>query len=176
MDPDDSIQVYAQILRKTTYTRIIACLCALVVVLKLLQAEEGSNRGKRIRKGNSFYREIVHSTEVDCHDQIRMSQAAFSKLAMILRQRGTLKDSRHLTIDEQLVMFLHTLGHNLRNRKIAHNFGHSGETVSRYFHKVLTSILALHGDYFKLPGPGTPPEITRNTRMVLYFKVHCLVF
>ena len=89
MDPDDSIQVYAQILRKTTYTRIIACLCALVVVLKLLQAEEGSNKGKRIRKGNSFYREIVHSTEVDCHDQIRMSQAAFSKLAMILRQRGT---------------------------------------------------------------------------------------
>ena len=78
----------------------------------------------------------------------------------------------HLKLEEQLVMFLHTLGHNLRNRKIAHNFGRSGETVSRYFHKVLMAILALHRDYFIPPGPGTPPEISGKDRFEPFFKVN----
>ena len=101
-----------------------------------------------------------------------MSRATFFSLARILRLKGSLRDTIHLKLEEQLVMFLHTLGHNLRNRKIAHNFGHLGETVSRYFHKVLMAILTLHRDYFIPPGPGTPPEISGKDRFELFFKVN----
>jgi hypothetical protein len=41
---------------------------------------------------------------------------------------------------EQVDMFLNTFGNNLRNRLIDTNFGRSGETVSRYFNKVLRAI------------------------------------
>ena len=104
-----------------------------------------------------------------------MSRRAFFCLADILRQKGSITNTMHLTLEEQLVMFLHTLGHNLRNRKIAHNFGHSGETISRYFHKVLTAVLALHENYLLPPGPHTPPEISGKDRFDPYFKVHTLL-
>src|SRR5271156_6337664 len=99
-----------------------------------------------------------------------MSRGAFFHLATILRLKGSLIDMIHLTLEEQLVMFLHTIGHNLRNRKIAHNFGHLGETISRYFHKVLRAILGLHNNCFLPPSPNTPPEISGNERFYPFFK------
>lgn len=71
-------------------------------------------------------------------------------------------------------MFLHTLGHNMRNRKIAHNFGHSGETASRHFHKVLRAILSLHVDYLVRVGPNTPVEIIGKDHFDSYFKVYLI--
>ncbi|KAH7691710.1 Myb/SANT-like domain-containing protein [Dioscorea alata] len=39
-----------------------------------------------------------------------------------------------------MAMFLHVVGHNVRNRVVGMNFLRSGETVSRYFHHVLHAI------------------------------------
>jgi hypothetical protein len=33
-------------------------------------------------------------------------------------------------------MFLHTVGHNVRNRVVGTTFGRSGETISRYFNTI----------------------------------------
>ena len=71
------------------------------------------------------------------------------------------------------MVFLHTLGHNLKNRKIAHNFGHSKEIVNWYFHNVLTAILALHRDYFIPPSPETPLKISGKDNFEPFFKVNC---
>ena len=81
----------------------------------------------------------------------------------------------NMKLEEQLVMFLHTLGHNLRNRKIGHNFDHSGETVSRHFHKVLKAILGLHNEYLLPPVAATPIEIAGKDRFYPFFKVNILV-
>jgi hypothetical protein len=48
-----------------------------------------------------------------------------------------------MTVDEQLVMFLHTVGHNVRNRVIQDRYQHSGESISRHFNKVLDAICGL---------------------------------
>jgi hypothetical protein len=42
-----------------------------------------------------------------------------------------------MCIKEQVALFLNIVGHNLRNRLVDTNFHRSGETVSRYFSKVL---------------------------------------
>jgi hypothetical protein len=103
-----------------------------------------------------------------------MTRTTFFHLSTILRQKGIIGDSCDITLEEKLVMFLHTLGHNLRNRKIAHNFGHSRETVSRYFHKVLRAILALHADYM-LPTELNTPQILGKDHFDTYFKVPLLL-
>ena len=146
-------------------------ICALVVSLAAFAAsiaavaQEGRRSICKRKRGEiPFYKHIVYSNETDCHDQIRMSRQAFFRLVDILRQKGSITNTMHLTLEEQLVMFLHTLGHNMRNRKIAHNFGHSRETISRYFHKVLMAVLALHENYFLPPGPHTPLEISGKDR------------
>lgn len=39
-----------------------------------------------------------------------------------------------------MAMVLNTVGHNLRNRLVGTNYDRSGETVSRYFNKVLCAV------------------------------------
>jgi hypothetical protein len=43
-------------------------------------------------------------------------------------------------------MFLHTIGHIVKNRLVRTNFSRSSETVSRYFNKVLHTNLVLEGN------------------------------
>ena len=104
-----------------------------------------------------------------------MSRGAFFKLANILRKKGSIEDTLNIIVEEQLVMLLHTLGHNLRNYKIAQNFGHSGETINQYFDRVLKGILSFLVDYLVPPGPNTPIEIVGKDCFDPYFKVNHLV-
>jgi hypothetical protein len=68
-------------------------------------------------------------------------------------------------------MFLHTIGHNLRNRVVATNFGRSFSTTSIYFRAVLHAIGELRNDYIRPPSLEIPTKIAGNHRFDPYFKV-----
>ncbi len=68
-------------------------------------------------------------------------------------------------------MFLHTVGHNLRNRLVHTNYDRSGEKVSRYFNKVLNAIGELRDELIRPPSLDTPTKIAGNPRWDPYFKV-----
>jgi hypothetical protein len=76
-----------------------------------------------------------------------------------------------MCVEQQVTMFLNTVGHNLRNRVVGTNFGRSGETISRYFNKVLHVIGELRNDFIKPPSSPTPSKIAGNPRWDPYFKV-----
>ncbi|CAN1154524.1 hypothetical protein LINPERPRIM_LOCUS41164, partial [Linum perenne] len=52
-------------------------------------------------------------------------------------------------ISEIVALFLNILAHCVRNRTIKATFIHSGETISRHFHKVLKAVLLIGDDYIK---------------------------
>lgn len=52
-------------------------------------------------------------------------------------------------MEEQVVLFLHTVAHNVRNRINAVRFFRSGETISRQFHQVVRAINALAPDIIR---------------------------
>jgi len=64
-----------------------------------------------------------------------------------------------MCVEQQVAMFLHIVGDNVRNRVIGTNFGRSGEMVSRYFNKVLNAIGELREDYIRPPSLDTPARI-----------------
>ncbi|GAB4826360.1 hypothetical protein Ancab_040358 [Ancistrocladus abbreviatus] len=82
-----------------------------------------------------------------------MNKSSFSKLCEMLVVVGGLKSTRHMIVDEQVGMFLHILAHHVKNCVISHNFGRSGETVSRVFHRVLNAIMKLGDHLFQKPDP-----------------------
>ena len=82
-----------------------------------------------------------------------------------------LKDTIHLTIEQQVAMFLHTVGYNIGNRVIGASFGRSGEVVSRYFQRVLHAIGELRDDLIRKPSLETQTKIEGNYRWDPYFKV-----
>jgi hypothetical protein len=76
-----------------------------------------------------------------------------------------------MCVEQQVAMFLNTIGHNLRNMVVGTNFGRSGETISHYFNKLLHAIGELRNDFIKPPSSATPSKIAGNPRWDPYFKV-----
>nr|XP_043630029.1 protein ALP1-like [Erigeron canadensis] len=64
-----------------------------------------------------------------------------------------------MEMDEQVAMFLHILGHNLKIRIIVNRFQRSTETISRYFKLVLNAVCRLHKEFYKTPVPVPDNEL-----------------
>lgn len=94
---------------------------------------------------------MVYQSDVTSVVNIRMNRRAFTRLCELLETRGGLRNSKHMLVDEQVAMFLHTLAHNEKNRIIVNRFQRSGETISRYFKIVLDAVCRLHKDFYKIP-------------------------
>jgi hypothetical protein len=113
----------------------------------------------------------IWQCDVTCKNMLRFERAPFFRLCGILRDRNLLENSPHLCVEQQVAMFLHTIGHNLRNRVVATNFGRSFGTISIYFKRVLHAIGQLRNDYIRPPSLETPSKIAGNHRFDPYFKV-----
>jgi hypothetical protein len=72
---------------------------------------------------------------------LRVTRASFFHFCDLIRVRGLLENSIHMCVEQQVAMFLHTIGHNVRNMLVNTNFTRSNETVSRYFNKVLEELV-----------------------------------
>ncbi|CAL9013961.1 unnamed protein product, partial [Prunus brigantina] len=70
-------------------------------------------------------------------------------------------------------MFVHILGHGIGNRLAQERFQHSGETMSRYFGKLLDIVCLMAVDIIKPLDPefkGVPEELLRDSRYMPHFK------
>ncbi|KAJ6349672.1 hypothetical protein OIU77_007118 [Salix suchowensis] len=122
--------------------------------------------------GSSFMSEVLNGPDDGCQEMFRMDKHVFHNLCGILRQRGMLRDTAGVMIEEQLAIFLNIIGHNERNRVIQERFQHSGETISRHFNNVLKAIKSLSREFLQPPPIATPPEIVSSNRFYPYFKVN----
>lgn len=121
--------------------------------------------------------DLYNGTDINCINQLRMRKEVFWKLASNLRDRGLLCDTIHVSVEEQLAMFLHTVGHNLRNRVIGFFVKRSSETVSRYFNEVLRALCYLAKDMIQLRSIDTHSKIVSNPgRFYPYFEVSRVKF
>jgi hypothetical protein len=116
--------------------------------------------------GNKIWKD-----DTTCVNMLRINRDKFFRFCKLFRDRSLLEDTIHMCVEQQVAMFLNTVGHNLRNRLVATNFDRSGETVSRYFNKVLHAIGELRGEFIKAPSLETPSKIAGNHRWDPYFKV-----
>ena len=99
-----------------------------------------------------------HSTDVECVSMLRMRRMPFFSLCNIFRTRALLHDNAGVSIEEQVAMFLHVVGHNQRFRVVHQSFRRSIEIVHRHFHQVLYAVGELRNDMIK------PPSTTTNAK------------
>ncbi|RWR77284.1 putative nuclease HARBI1 [Cinnamomum micranthum f. kanehirae] len=60
----------------------------------------------------------------------RMERPIFMKLCNVIRSKNLLCDTRDITLEEQLIMFLFTIGHNAVNRQVQERFQHSDVIIA----------------------------------------------
>jgi len=114
---------------------------------------------------------ILYGSTSSCTEYLRMRKGTFFHLAQILRDSQLLQDTIHVSVEEQLAIFLHILGHKSKNRMMRVDFIRSGETISRYFNKVLGAICVLRDQYMKQAPNETPSEVESSTLWYPYFSV-----
>jgi hypothetical protein len=114
---------------------------------------------------------ILYGGKQDCIDQIRMSPTAFFGLCKSLADNNLIRETINMSIKEQVLMFLHIIGHNVRFRVVGGRFYRSIESVHRYFRVVLRGVLRLYKHLIRKPDNSTPPEIRNSQRFYPYFKV-----
>ncbi|XP_057760838.1 uncharacterized protein LOC130981251 [Arachis stenosperma] len=91
-------------------------------------------------------------------DILCMGPDAFLQLCEKLRATRQVRDTKHVTVEEQVARFLYIVAHNVKTRTVSFFYHRSGETVSRHFHaegiasdsKVLKNALSMD-DNLKLP-------------------------
>ena len=105
----------------------------------------------------------------NCNDaetlwMLRMERAPFARLVETYRRRGLLQDNINTSVEEQVAMFLHVVGHNQRFRVIHNTFRRSMETISRYSKQVLFVVGELRGEMIKSPTGQTPTKVRASPR------------
>lgn len=87
-----------------------------------------------------------------------------------------LQPTRGMSTYEEVGIFLMTCAHGVDNRLLQEIFNHSGETISRHFHRVLkvigkfaNDIIAPHSEYNEGKGYHKP----QHQRYMPLFKVSC---
>lgn len=83
-------------------------------------------------------------------------------------------ETDEISIEEQIVVFLHTIGHNQRKRLIQVNWKRSGEIISRHFHNVLQAIFPIYLEFITGPTTGVHRKVAGSHRFYPYFKVKIL--
>ena len=126
---------------------------------------------KRDEERQANLNKMYNCNDVECVNMLRMRRAPFFHLCNLLRSRNLLRDSINSTVEEQVAMFLHVVGHNQRFRVIHQNWRRSVERVSRSFKEVLYAIGELRNEMIIPPSSETPLKIRNSSRWYPYFKV-----
>ena len=119
-----------------------------------------------------YINSVLHGTETHCVNQLRMKPIAFHHLCYILTEGEHVHPTIHMSVTEQVFIFLHIIGHNVRFCVTGSRIYRSAETVHRYFKVVLRGVLKLYRALIRLRSKDTPPEIRNSRRFYPYFKVN----
>lgn len=164
--------------RRKLLINVAAYMAASMVVLyvwsRLRNKREPITYGPMVERNKDrikYMNDKILKDDETCTHMIRLKRASFFQLCQVLRERSLLCDTINVSVEEQLAMFLHTVGHNAKNRVVKINFGRSSETVSRYFQIVLHAIGELRSELMQPPSLESPTKIAGNPRWDPYFKV-----
>jgi hypothetical protein len=85
---------------------------------KRISTYDNSDRSKYVKR--------IYQSDQSSIAIVRMNRSTFKHIMNIMRGYHLLRDTIHVSVEKQLVMFLYVVGYNQKNRVIRHNFMRSG--------------------------------------------------
>ncbi|XP_062075405.1 protein ALP1-like [Humulus lupulus] len=133
------------------------------------------NKDNLLDDADDEFGEILLYFAYEEYNQLYLSNLVeiqlFQDMNMLWKCCTGIGNSRYLSVEEQVAMFLFVIGHNERHRVVAERFQHSISTTSHYFRKVLKAICRLSKELITPPSfDVTPPQIRFDPRYYPFFK------
>ncbi|XP_024640539.1 uncharacterized protein [Medicago truncatula] len=161
----DDEHVFHYLLLWRMYIHILAIYAASFFFLNFILRDEYEIRSlneralTRYESRRDTLDSIISASDSHCIWELRMCRNTFAHLCEVLRVRGGLVKLRQVTVKEQVAVFLNVLAHHTKNRSIQVRLSRSGQTISKYCHRVLAAVLRLHNDLLAKPEP-VPQDCT----------------
>ena len=152
-------------------TSVLAVAYAILLVQNIRRRTCREPSCEKLEIMEKYLSRLIDMNDATSINKVHMNKSTLFNLCSILRGKSLLWDILHMSVEDKLLIFLHTIGHYQRNRIIAHNFLRFGETISRYFNHVLFTIGELQHEYVRPPSTQTRPYIAARSTIYLYFKV-----
>ncbi|XP_023760234.1 uncharacterized protein LOC111908652 [Lactuca sativa] len=150
----------------------------LLVILMYLYIRYFWKRGvKRLRDndlemtGHEYTLELLYRNHLQCVEVLRMSHDSFVGLCAHFRAHYSLKDNKHVSVEEKMAMFLMMIGNNQRYVIIKRRFQHSKQTIHKFFFEVLEKMMLFAQDVIVPTSFNPSPNIPgHNKRLRRVFK------
>lgn len=142
----------------------------MLFVLPTMGATEKQPMHTSSLSGALYVNEILTGHESLCKRQFRMEVDIFHALVAKLREKKLLADSREVSLEEKVAIFLYAVAKNATNQTLQDRFQHSPETISRHFGAVDDAITKLTPIYI-CPPSLQPHHILRRPHFYPYFIV-----
>ncbi|KAL7237409.1 hypothetical protein ACSBR2_003657 [Camellia fascicularis] len=121
--------------------------------------------------GGMWMVELQEGNRTRIFENFRMEREVFYQLCNLLQTNYGLQTGRQVSVQEQVAIFLFIVGGDIRNRNVQERFQYSGETISKYFKKVLKAVTMMSIDWVRpQPTNGVHPYIRRNRKYYPHFK------
>lgn len=145
---------------------LVAAAAGYLYYQRLVNQPPGTSPSTR----GAYLRDLLQGPVEDCREVLRMDKRLFHKLSDTFREKGLLRDTITVLVEEQVAIFLSIIGNNQRIRVIQERFHLSCETISRHFNNVLKAVKAVSRGFFQPPVMETHEDIVSSKRLYPYFK------
>jgi hypothetical protein len=118
------------------------------------------DRGSPVPKNTSAYlRELLETDNVArFHEIARMDKQTFLKLLNLLIIEGNLRDSRKVSAEEKLMIFIQALK-GLKFTTITDRYQHSGSTITNIIEQVANCLILLKDKFLIQPTANQPDSV-----------------
>ncbi|KAL0411287.1 UNVERIFIED_CONTAM: hypothetical protein Slati_3718400 [Sesamum latifolium] len=143
---------------------IVVGLFILLYIIHMVMSRDNTRRRVRPRRYTLNSRipdqirnlhRLVSLSDSSCLHNLRMDRNAFGQLCYILEYSGGMSSTKHVTVAEQVAIFLSVVAHHKKNCVVKHNFLRSGRTVSKHFHVVLNTLYKMSHVFLAKATPVT---------------------
>ncbi|GKA31894.1 putative harbinger transposase-derived nuclease domain-containing protein [Tanacetum coccineum] len=114
--------------------------------------------------GYQYTQELLEGNNLQCTELLRMSRDSFVRLYTQLKTKGWSKDSKHVSVEEKMAIFLMAIRHNQRFTVLRRRFQRSKQTIHKCFHEVLDQMLVFAQEVIQPTSFNPNPDILGNNR------------
>jgi predicted DNA-binding protein YlxM (UPF0122 family) len=121
--------------------------------------------------GAEWICEVLEDDRGEGYAKFRMEPQILQKFSDLLRSKNLLRNTRGVSVEEQIGMFIYMLSRNASFQKMSDRFEHSRETIHRHIKACFDAITSLTDEFVKHPSTETHWKISSDPQYGPYFKV-----
>lgn len=113
---------------------------------------------------------VLEDDQCEGSNKLRVEPRTLLDFSQYLRSQNLLRNTRGVSVEEKIGMFIYMLSRNASFHKLSDRFKHSTETIHRHIKACFDAVTAVTGEFVKPPSTQAHWKISSDPRYGPYFE------